>query len=220
MRIRLVAVVLASVLIIGCGSSSDSKAAQSTATVLAEPTVPSDFRVIIEQELGFSIAIPADWEVEPQDEAFNAQSLKMLEEVAVGTSFEQQIGQVQFVFDAGLPPVFLPTVNITTEGLSRGVSAEEFTRAANSGGAELSNDHRVLRQLQVTIDGRQAGLIHTSTPLSAFSPGQSGFLEQVILLVPDGQRGWGVACGDVGPLDPETLDRCEAIVRSFRLLDR
>lgn len=199
---------------IGCSAEP----APPTFEALPTPTTPPDFVAFVDESSLFSIAHPPSWELAmsnlPEMEQF-------IIELVQSKDSDLPLDNAGIVFNAGFPAEELldPSVSIVVESLSEEMSIEEFAQASENGLAEFVTGLQIHSRSAAVVGGRESMILDFEYDISTFAPGATGTLRDVELFLVDGKIGWSVRCGGTTPQIEDYLEICDAIVRSFRILE-
>ena len=186
-------------------------------TPLPTPTTPPDFVTFTDESSLFSIKYPADWELAL---SLMADLELIVKDVLENKDSDLPLGRFGFVFFAGVPVEegYDPSVNIAVESLPTELSLNEYSEAALKVLKQGTTGFELYSQASAIVGGRDARIVDAEYDLSSFDAEAQGRVRGVQLYMVDGKVAWAVACGAIAPLSEEYLQTCDAVVRSFRIL--
>ena len=201
--------------IAACGGDQ----ASPTFEPLPTPTLPPDFVTFTDESHVFSIAYQPDWELA----LFLLSDLEdITKDLLRMKQYDLHLNKVGMLFVAGLPDLegYLPNVNIVVESLPSEMSAAEFYEAGERPKEVLFTGYKVHSLTKVLVGNREAIVSDSEADTSVYEPGAKGKTRTIKLTTADGKVGWVVTCGVSIDLPPSTedLQTCDAVVRSFRIL--
>jgi hypothetical protein len=205
LRLRLSALASAVVLVLSaCSTSSES-------TTTEPESVPAGWTTYSDETSGFSISYPAEWEIVQVDRD------------AVAELVDVDIGTAVFPLTVGLQlpdNKWDPNVNIATEALPAKIDSDQYAAATKQALVDALPNYTLSEQTKAIVGGRDSVLLHSSFPVSDLVPGVDGYSSQVMLITTEGARGWAVSCTIIGSeasADPDDLETCNSVVRTFKL---
>jgi len=193
------------IVVAACSTSSES-----TTTTEPEP-IPSGWTTYSDETSGFSISYPAEWETLQVDTDVVAE----LVDVDIGTAV--------FPLAAGLPlpdNKWDPNVAIAIEALPPNIDSDQYADATKQALVDTLPNYTLSEQTKAIVGGRDSVLLHGSFPVSDLVPEVDGTSWQVMLITTEGSRGWAVTCTVIGleaSADPDNLETCNSVVRTFKL---
>ena len=209
----IVAVVIA---ITACGGGGDTP---STFGPLPTPTTPPDFVTFTDESILFSIGHPPDWELAL---SFVTDLEERVNDLIRTRQSDLPLASEGFLFYAGLPveSAYLPNVIISVESFPEDLTVAEFNETTQRILEALLPGLIVHSQTNLLIGTREAILKDAEFDASVFQPDATGKVRNISLGIVDGRVAWDVTCtvSINSPASAEDLQTCNAVVRSFRIL--
>ena len=183
------------------------------------PTVPPSFVPYLDETSGFSIQYPQEWELAvSRMSELEERTKALLRSMEPGLP----VGELGVLLFAGLRVAegFEPTVNIAVASLPFEMSAFELYTFSNQDPVDFFPGYKTLTRTSTIMGHTEAIIEDTEFDYSFFEAGAEGKVRQISLSAVNGRVGWVVTCtASIGSAPTtEVLETCNAVVRTFRLL--
>ena len=197
-------------------SSCTSGPSPPTFQPLPTATVPPDLQLFRDEANLFSIQYPAHWEL---DLSILSEAESSAKELLLAKDSDLVLSGVRLLFFAS-PRVepFQPNVVISAETLPGAFTVDEYYKVGLDIFKALVTGLIVHETAKGLVGGRESIIDRYEYDASSFEAGAIGKLYSIDLAVVDGRIGRTASCGLEHPPSAEDLNTCDAIVRSFKIL--
>ena len=211
---RAFALLILFVMVVG---ACTEKGAPPTFEPLPTTTIPPDFVVFTDELSLFSISYPSDWEL---DLASMEQLGEIVDNIIESKTSEVSLDTTGFVFFAGLPRLqgYDPNTTIAVKSLPGSMPVAEYWEASKRLLPEVYTGYSLNAENRVILGDKESMIVDYEFNASSVISGAPGKIRLIQSVTIDGAVGWSVACGVSSPVSQAQLQTCDAVVRSFRIL--